>query len=148
MSYFMRYLFTGDTVTLAEIDAALRTIDANFRIQFEAGDVNSGDLYYEDDVFGEIALNMPGETVYNEDLDELRELIAPIDDPLKPMVATALDNAHGMVALLVLEAGHVNPDILEQLWDWLFDHAPGVLQVDDEGFYDYEKLVLPTTADE
>jgi hypothetical protein len=53
-----------------------------------------------------------------------------------------------MVALHVLQAGHDNADILDQLWDWLFDHFAGLLQVDDEGYYNRDTLILPTTPDE
>lgn len=148
MSYFMRYIYTRTSANLEQIEAALHDIDPQFRIQFDPSDHESGDLYYSEAVFGEIAFNRTGDDVFAEDIDELRELIAPIDDPLKPLIQSVLDNASAMVALRVLEAGHHNPDILEQVWDWLFDHHPGVLQVDEEGFYDAERLILPTTPDE
>lgn len=148
MSYFMRYLYTGTSANLEQIEAALHDIDPQFRIQFDPSDHESGDLYYDEQVFGEIAFNREGDEVFTEDIDELRELIAPIEDPLTPLIQSVLDNAQSLVALRVLEAGHNNPDILEQLWDWLFDHHPGVLQVDEEGFYDAERLILPTTNPE
>jgi hypothetical protein len=145
MSYFMRYLYTRTPANLEQIEAALHDIDPEFRIQFDPSDHESGDLYYGEQVFGEIAFNATGDEVFTEDIEELRELIEPIDDPLKPLIQSVLDHANAMVALRVLEAGHLNSDILDQLWDWLFDHHPGVLQVDEEGFYDAERLILPTT---
>lgn len=149
MSYFIRYILTQDSTTLAHINAALEAADAAFRVQIDLADADTSDLYYGEDVLGELSVDLVGGTVFNEDIDELRELLEPINDPMRPLVQTALDNAQCMVALHVLEAGHANPDVLDTLWDWLFSHHPGLLQVDDEGFYDYEGLVLPTdTGDE
>jgi hypothetical protein len=148
MSYFIRYIITQGSTTLAHIDAALQAADASFRIQIDPGDGDTGDLYYGEEVLGEISIDGVGGTVFNEDIEELRELLAPLNDPMRPLIQTALDNAQNMVALHVLEAGHNNPDILDTLWDWMFSHHPGLLQVDDEGFYDYDGLVLSTVLDE
>lgn len=148
MSYFIRYILTQGSTTLAHINAALQAADADFRIQIDPAAADTGDLYYGEEVLGEISLDVAGGTVFNEDIDELRELLEPINDPMRPLVQTALDNARCMVALHVLEAGHDNPDVLDTLWDWMFSHHPGLLQVDDEGFYDYDGLVLPTVTDE
>jgi hypothetical protein len=148
MSYFMRYIFTGTPANLEQIEAALHDIDPQFSIQFDPGVHESGDLYYGSEVFGEIAFNRTGDDIFTEDIDELRELVESIDDPLTPLIRSVLDHAQSLVALRVLQAGHENQDIVEQLWDWLFDHHPGVLQVDEEGFYDAERLILPTTRDE
>jgi hypothetical protein len=148
MSYFMRYFLTQTTTTLAEIDAALQAADANFHIEADQSEPQTGDLYYGEAVLGEIAVNAPSEVVFDEDVEELREIIAPLDSDMKPLAQMTLDNARGMVALLVLQAGHDNPDILDALWDWMFSHHPGLLQVDDEGFYDYEGLLLPTTPED
>jgi hypothetical protein len=148
MSYFMRYILVHDDIALQTIDQALNAIDPGFSVQFDQGEPDSGDLYYRGEVLGEISVNHPGEMVFSEDIEELRTVVNALDHPDTPLIQTTLDSARAMVALLVLEAGHRNPDIVDQLWDWLFDHYRGVLQVDDEGYYDRDELVLPTTPDE
>jgi hypothetical protein len=148
MSYFMRYILTEDVIDLAALEQALHEIDPLFSIHIDQSEPNSGDLYYGEAVYGEIAINQPGETVFDEDMAELREILEPIEDVLKPGVLRVLDAADAMIALLVLEAGHSNPEKLDVLWDYCFDHYPGVLQVDDEGYYNRDQLILPTTLDE
>ncbi len=148
MSYFMRYILTRDDLSLSDLDTALRQIDPQFAIQIDQSAADTGDLYYGEDVYGELSVNRAGDLVFKEDLDELRDVLKDIDDPLKGHVLSALDSARTMVALHVLQAGDENPDILDQLWDWLFDHFAGLLQVDDEGYYNRDSLVLPTMSGE
>lgn len=148
MSYFMRYILVRDDITLADIDAALNSIDPGFSIVRDQSDRDRGDLYYRNDPYGEIAVNRPGDGLFDEEIQELLDGINDLDHPDTPLVQTALDTSQSMVALRVLQAGHENPDVLDHLWDWLFDHHAGMLQVDDEGYYDREGLVLPISSDE
>ncbi|MCA9907334.1 MAG: hypothetical protein KC519_01705 [Anaerolineae bacterium] len=148
MSYFIRYILVRDETTLATIDAALHLIDPDFNIQVDQSEVETGDLYYKSEILGEITVNRPGDSIFEEEIAELRKQLDAVSHPDKPLVQTALDVARAMVALHVLQAGNDNPDILEQLWDWLFEQYPGVLQVDEEGYYDIDGLFLPTTPDE
>ncbi|MCC6613835.1 MAG: hypothetical protein IT320_10185 [Anaerolineae bacterium] len=147
MSYFIRYILVRDETTLATVEAALHLIDSNFNIQVDQSEVETGDLYYKSDVLGEITVNRPGDGIFEEEIGELRKQLDSLTHPDKPLVQTALDVARSMVALHVLEAGNDNPDLLEQLWDWLFDQYPGLLQVDEEGYYDTEGLFLPIAPD-
>jgi len=147
MSYFIRYILVRDETTLATIEAALHLIDPNFNIQVDQSEVETGDLYFKSDVFGEITVNRPGDGIFEDEIAELRKQLETLTHLDKPLVQTALDVARSMVALHVLQAGNDNPDILDQLWDWLFDQYPGLLQVDEEGYYDADGLFLPIAPD-
>jgi hypothetical protein len=143
MSYFMRFMLTdGAPPTLAEIEAVLTAEDAAFSILRDSAADDSGDLFHADELLAEIELNRRGDPLCDEDLEEFAEELQKQDDPNREIVLDALDRAEGMVVLHVLRAGHENPTLLNQLWEWLFSTRQGLLQVDEEGFFDREKRIV------
>ena len=149
MTYFMRFIYkTGEPITIAEIEAALKARDDKFVIYGDAADEEAGDLMYGEDLYGELELNTVREIMFQEDVQELSDQIAELHEPAAPYVRNLLADATGMVVLRVGEMGHYNAEKLDVLWDWLFEVRGGVLQVDAEGYYDAERLILPVESDE
>jgi hypothetical protein len=149
MTYFMRFIYKqGEPITLAELQAALQQHDDQFVIHADAADEESGDLMRGEDVYGELELNTVRDAMFQEDVQELTDQIDGVHEPAAPYVRNMLADAVGMVVLRVAEMGHYNAERLDVLWDWLFTQRDGVLQVDGEGYYDADRLILPVTDDE
>jgi hypothetical protein len=143
VSYLMRFILTeGVPPSLDSIDGALKAIDMAFAITRDAADGAAGDLHYSDEIYGEIEINQRGDPLCDEDIEDFKEELNKQDDPNRVIALDALARATGMIVLRVLRAGHENPAILNHLWDWLFATRAGLLQVDEEGFFDHERLVV------
>ncbi len=141
MGDFIRYILTAPhDLTLRKLHDALREIDGAFAIISDTADPAVGDLLFDSAFYGEIAVNAADDPIVQEDMDELRELLTD-DDPEAQVIRARLDQMQGMVALNLSEAGHNDYDRIDPIWDWLFTHYDGVLQVDDEGFYDQAGLI-------
>ena len=143
MSYYMRYILTdGAPPSLADIQAALKAYETEFSLAVDATDEASGDFYHGDDLYGEIEINQRGDPLCDEDIEDFEEELAKQDDPNRQRVLDVLAKATGMVVLHVLRDGHENPERLNLLWDWLFQTRAGLLQVDEEGFFNREGRVV------
>jgi hypothetical protein len=137
MSYFMRFFVAdGPPPTLDDISAALQALDDKALLARDASEPNHGDLYYEDALYAEVELNDPGDDLFAEDRDELLDELGKQDAPGVDEAAAALRAATGAMVLRVYEPGHDDPARLNALIDWLFATRTGVLQVDEEGFFD------------
>lgn len=145
MTYFMRFIYAmGDLLTIADLEEALSDSYSGFTLQSDASDrTSSADLIYGDTIYGEIELNGGDDDLFREDIAELLELLEGSQEITAPAVRRHLETATGMVALQVSEEGHFNAERLDVLWDWLFETRGGLLQVDAEGFYDIDRLILP-----
>ncbi len=149
MTYLMRFIYKhGDPITLTEIQTALAARDDQFVIHIDVSDEESGDLMRGDDIYGEIELNTVRDIMFQEDVQELSDEIEKIYEPAAPYVRNLLADATAMVVLRVDEMGHYNAEKLDVLWDWLFEIRGGLLQVDGEGYYDAERLILPVEDSE
>lgn len=143
MSYFMRFVLTDAAPpSLAEIEAALQAIDPDFLIVQDSSDEESADLMYGDDLFGEIEVNLRGDPLCDEDLEDLADELHKQDDPNREVALQALEQATGLIVVHILRAGHDNFSTLNLLWEWLFTTRQGLLQVDEEGFFDREKRIV------
>jgi hypothetical protein len=143
MSYHMRFILTdGAPPSLEALEATFKAADPSFFIERDAADVSCGDLYHGDEVYAEIEINLRGDPVCDEDIEEFQEELEKHDDPNRLLVLDVLARATGMVVLRILLAGHENQQHLNVLWDWLFESRSGLLQVDSEGFFDREKRVV------
>jgi hypothetical protein len=143
MSYFMRFIVTdGAPPSLEAITEALSKVDAAFSIVQDSADDTSGDLYYDDDLFAELEINARGDPLCDEDIEDFVDELHKNDDPKRQIALTVLEQATGMVVAHILREGHENPAVLNHLWDWLFATRAGLLQVDEEGFFDHEGRVV------
>lgn len=145
MGYIMRYI-TGAAraVSLADIETALRQSDAAYAIVNTDID-DMGDLMYGDRRLGIIEINRPGEDIFEDDIAEFRDLVGGQDTPEQRRVLETLDHAQAIIAVEAIWPGaQAEPTLsrLDPLWDWLFATYPGLLQADNEGFYEGDELVL------
>jgi hypothetical protein len=137
MSYFIRFLLAdGPPPALDDISLALQTLDDAALLARDAAEPGRADLYFGDTLYAEIELNEPGDDLFEEDRDELLDELGKQDAPGVADAAAALRAATGAVVLRVYEPGHDDPARLNALIDWLFETRTGVLQVDEEGFFD------------
>jgi hypothetical protein len=143
MSYYMRYILTdGAPPSLAMIEAALRERDSEFSLVVDVLEDTTADLYHGDELYGELEINQRGDPLCDEDLEDFEEELHKQDDPNREIVLDALAKATGMVVLHVLRDGHENPARLNLLWDWLFEIRAGLLQVDEEGFFNAQGRIV------
>lgn len=150
MTYFMRFVYaSGDPLTLDHVEKALQAEDSSYAIITDSADPQqSGDLMRGEDIYGEIELNASRDVVFREDIQELIDQLDGSEEIAVPAVRRHLEQATGMVVLRVSEEGHFHAERLDVLWDWLFDTRGGLLQVDGEGYYDVDRLILPVEGDE
>ena len=140
MSYYIRFITTDTAETTPSIlEQALREADSQYSI------TESGELMYSDDVYGVVEVNRPGDGLFEEEIGELKESVEDVRGKRKADVLKTLDAARAIVAVQVLFADR-RPEVtlqrLDPLWEWLISHRAGLLQADDEGFYDQTGRIL------
>lgn len=145
MGYTMRY-FAADEggITLPQIEAALRQINPAYSIvNTDVPDI--GDLMFGTLPLGIIEINRPGDDIFDDDIAEFTDLVGAGDSPGQQRVREVLANTRAIIAV---EASWQGADAepvlsrLDPLWDWLFAQTAGLLQADNEGFYDGDDLIL------
>ena len=143
MGDFIRYILTEPhDLTLEVVEKGLKQIDPEFAIIIDQAAPNTGDVLLAGDVFGEIEVNRPEDQVFDEDIEDLREQLVDIPTGEKAVVMKALAKATGMIAFQITEEGHDLYGRIDPFWDWLFVHYAGLLQIDDEGYYNQDDQVL------
>ena len=143
MGDFIRYILTEPhDLDLTTLESGLKQIDPEFAILVEQAAPNSGEVLLGGEVFGEIELNAPDDQVFDEDIEDLRDQLTDIPADEKAPVVRALAKATGMVAFQLYEHGHDNYRRIDPFWDWLFERYPGLLQIDEEGYYNQTEQLL------
>lgn len=144
MGDFIRFLVTSDcTVDLSMLEAIFKALDDRFSLHVEVAEPNIGELLYQSEGMGEIEINRPGDVVFDEDTEELIDRLDELEFAQKAIITQKIHAAKLMVAMQLTEAGHEAYDRIDPLWDSLFDHCEGLLQIDEEGFYDQTGLITP-----
>ena len=140
MSYYMRFITTDTAETTPSIlEQALKETDSEYSI------ADSGELKHGDDVYAVVEVNRPGDSLFAEEIGELREFVEAVRGKRKADVLRTLDNAKAIVAVQVLFGGRESEATLEKLdplWEWLMSHRKGLLQADGEGYYDQTGPIL------
>lgn len=143
MGDFIRYIFTEPhNLTLTSLESGMKEIDPAFSIVPDQAATNGGDLLLGGELFGEVEINQPTDQVFIEDIEDLRDQLTDIPAEDKAVVVRALKRATGMIAFQLSEDGHDNYQRLDSFWDWLFDRYPGLLQIDEEGYYSQSEQIL------
>lgn len=165
MGYYMRYIvleplekLQTHPLTLGEIEIALRQLDPEYSVELPQDVVyEMADLNYGGQVYVELEINRPGDDLF---ADEQAELIDELDsytfDATEGQAAQAklrhrLQQASLMVIARIIYGDNGLTDgvrLLEPLWDWLFRMYDGVLQVDYEGYYSAQNVLLELIDDE
>ncbi len=131
------FLVDGPPPALEEVAEALTTRDASSLLTRDAAEPGRGDLYFGDVLYAEIEVNSVGDDVFDEDCEDLLDELGKQDDPGGDEARNALLSATSAVVLRVFEPGHDDFARLNLLVEWLFETRTGVLQVDEEGFFDH-----------
>ena len=143
MGDFIRYILTSENdLTLALVEAGLKEVDPEFALQIDQAATNSADVLHDGEIFGEIEVNQREDQVFSEDIEDLREELADIEDEAKAGILEMLGAATAMVAFQLSEEGHDQYRKVDPFWDWLFERYPGVLQIDEEGYYSRDEQLL------
>lgn len=133
MSHYMRFIATdGKAFTLADLEAGLKAED-------EAYSLADGLLRFDGEVYAEVEINRPGDGVFESEISTLREFLDEVEEGDRARVEKALRNARAVVVALPIHGERDEEstfDIIDALWDYLFEHHTGLLQADLEGYYD------------
>ena len=136
----MRFITTDTAETTPSIlEQALKETDSEYSI------ADSGELKHGDDVYAVVEVNRPGDSLFAEEIGELREFVEAVRGKRKADILRTLDNAKAIVAVQVLFGGRESEATLEKLdplWEWLMSHRKGLLQADGEGYYDQTGPIL------
>ncbi len=146
MGYYMRFISDDEKdITLSFIEMALREADSNYAIDRDTETDSEGDLTYGGGVYGEIEVNRPGDGLFDEEIDELKEFAENAEGEHKEKVLTHLNRSKTLVAVRVLHQGRSAEETfqkLDLLWEMLFRHRSGLMQADAEGYFDASGLIL------
>lgn len=148
MGYYLRFISPDRSkITLSAIEEGLKSVDNKYAIQVQTeAKVEGGDLLWDKKVYAEIELNRKGEGgLLEEEIDELRAAIEDEEDEVPERLTATLDSAQTIVAVQVLFEGRQSDETVarfDPLWDWLFKNSTGLLQIDEEGFYDENGIIF------
>lgn len=145
MGYYQRYITTDPRdITLPILAVALRQIDEAYTLTTSPLD-DLADLIHGDVLCGQIEINRRGDDLFDEDIADLQELVEGSGGAHELRVLDTLANAQTMVAVEATWDGDNSESVLSKLdplWNWLFKNRPGLLQADNDGFYDHDELIL------
>lgn len=146
MGYYLRFILTeARPVSLASLQDALQTIDPQYHLRVDSFDDMTGELAFGDNIIGTIELNTADDDIFREDIDDLCDLVIHSTQDNTHTLLDMLENAVAMVAVSARwpdDDPTPTLDKLEALWDWLFTHYGGILQADNDGFYNQDGLIL------
>ena len=97
------------------------------------------------DVYGVVEVNRPGDGLFEEEIGELKEFVEDVRGKRKADVLKTLSEARAIVAVQVLFGDRQVEATLHKflpLWEWLISNRKGLLQADDEGYYDQTGRIL------
>lgn len=137
MSNYVRY-FADGVVTLKAIGGGLATFDPKFKI--DGGEVMRGT-----ELLGEVEISVSGSDLFAADCEYKIAECAQIATQAAQQVIARLQGTQSIVTLRVLD-GERDPavtwELLSPLWTVLPALSTGLTQVDGQGFYDGEQLVV------
>ncbi len=149
MGYYMRFIVTDKHVLdLSSIEAALRQLDSLYSISDR--EAESGTLVYGSEPYGRLEVNHNGDETFKSEMEELKEEVEETNGKMTKRVIDALKNAKSVVAVQVLfgeRETEVTLRRIDPLWKWLFSNREGLMQADEEGYYDKHGLILKVPAD-
>lgn len=130
MSYYARFVFSGDAVTWEELELALQQEDHRYRID---GD----DLLLGEVPCGQLDLTESGDEIFEEEIEMLKD--AASQKASAEQLLTLLTAANCMLTVQVLWQGRSDEETfgaLDPLWGWLFvNRRDGLLSFEMDVFY-------------
>jgi hypothetical protein len=132
MSYYVRY-FAESPITLKALSTAIKSLAPDYKI-------DGGDLMRGQDVLAEIGVDSAGSDLFVEELNGRLGAVAQVGGQAAQWVTSRIHGTQSIISVRVDPA--VNWDLLGPLWQSLTSLAPGLTQVDGQGFYDGSNLVV------
>ena len=143
MAHYMRYIATDTReITLELLETALQAVDPFYRLQSEAG---LAKLMYGDATYGRMSVSRPGDEEFAEEIQDLCAALKDIPYSTGKPARKVFKFAETLVVLQVIWESRDNESTLERiqpLWRWLLQNRVGLLQVDNEGYYGIQGLVV------
>ena len=140
----MRYIVADEQfVSLQDIGKVFGEAGLEYDVD---GEETGATVAHEGKPIGHVRLNVPGDGLFEEERDELIEFAEVGNEAQKRRVIETLRTAREIVAVQVLFGSGDTDwtlDCLSPLWTWLQSNRRGLIQADDEGYYDGHDLILP-----
>jgi hypothetical protein len=148
MGYYMRFILTDDSqITLSDIEKGLKKQNALYLIkrQNNPEQYEFGEFYLGEELLGEIEINKTEGDQFSEEIDEFIEDIQALPKRKTKKVLRFLKECKAIICLRVLwqkRETEATLQMIDPLWDWLFEHRKGIVQADSEGYYTQNKCIL------
>jgi hypothetical protein len=143
MGYYLRFITTDtNLIDLKKIGEVLQSTDPKYALEIKGNDAT---LHYDGDPYADLEINLPGDGLFEEEIEELIEFLEDAKGPKKKRVQAVLEDAKQIFAAQVLFGGRdleVTFDRIDPIWEHLFEHHKGLLQADGEGYYDAPEHLL------
>ena len=148
MAYYMRKIVVAEQPTLeALLQRAQKRLPSVSFVRSHPEKLLA-DVAIDEDVVAELEVNFPSEELFLEERDELLEMAQDGDGDLRTVTST-LKASTAIVALRLLFGSdgieaymeRINPFIDSLMMDW-----SGLLQDDDNGFFDTEENLILSTG--
>lgn len=134
MTYYVRY-FAESPVTIKALSTTIKSLAPDYKI-------DGGDLMRGQDVLAEVVVDSAGSDLFVEDLNTHLGAVARVGGQAAQWVTSRIRGTQSIISVRVDPA--VNWDLLGPLWQSMTSLAPGLTQVDGQGFYDGSNLVIQT----
>lgn len=145
MGYFMRYITADEQIlNLADVCGVIKAISPHYQIRPTDLD-DLVEVLYDDKVYGQIEMNMPGDELFDDDISAFLEMIGEPKSQEENLVTATLKTATQIIAMEMFWEGTNSEGtfaLFDPLWDWLFANCRGILQADSEGFYSADGLLV------
>jgi hypothetical protein len=143
MGYYLRFITTDtNLIDLKKIGEILQSTDPKYALEIQNNDAT---LMYDGDPYADMEINLPGDGLFDDEIEELIEFLEDAKGRKKKRVQTILKEAEQMLAVQVVFGGRdldVTFNRIDPIWVHLFEHHKGLLQADGEGYYDAPEHLL------
>lgn len=144
MTYCMRYLGSEDKeINLGIIEAALKSFDTRYQVEIVDGE--QGRLFLGKQQYADLTIHRRGNASAEAETQKLLPHVEAQAGEVAELVASLLKYAPFILVMDMVWEDRGPDETLEKLdplIDWLLEQVPGLLQADDEGYYDAEGIVL------
>ncbi len=143
MGYYMRFITTDtDLIDLVKLGEVLQSTDPKYALEIQGKDAT---LNYDNDAYADLEINLPGDGLFEEEIEELLEFLEDAKGSKKRRVQAVLKDAKQIFAAQVVFGGRdleLTFDRIDPIWVHLFGQHQGLLQADGEGYYDAPEHLL------
>jgi hypothetical protein len=143
MGYYLRFITTDtNLIDLVKIGQVLQSTDPKYALEIKG---KNATLHYDNEAYADLEINLPGDGLFEEEIEELLEFLEDTKGPKKKRVQAVLKDSKQIFAAQVVFGGRepeVTFDRIDPIWEHLFEHHKGLLQTDGEGYYDSPEHLL------